>query len=173
MAAWRVPRGLAQAENGDAGALADPLLANGSPLNGSPHNGATHNGGSYGSQYASQYTTLPYEAAGGMGRRTPSLQWLDKAAEVRVAGALFGRLYSLAGVFFGSSSGVVLAGWQRFASVCLASLHHNPRLRCVLPAGVGCPPAGLRVRPHARRGAFRCARVKDLRLRLLGVSRSP
>lgn len=72
-AAWKAPRGLhgaSEAERaGDSGSLSDPLLTNG------------HNGGLYGG--TSQYGMEP---PGGMGRRTQSLQWLDKAAEVRVAG---------------------------------------------------------------------------------------
>ncbi|KAL4443298.1 hypothetical protein ABPG75_011035 [Micractinium tetrahymenae] len=76
-AAWKAPRGLSgmsQAEQGDSAALSDPLLL---------ANGSAHGDGLYG---GSQYATLSAEAVSGMGRRTQSLQWLDAAAEVRVAG---------------------------------------------------------------------------------------
>lgn len=75
-AAWKAPKGLSgagAAEAGDSGTLSDPLLT---------ANGSAHNGGLYGSHYGAP----PADGAGGMGRRTQSLQWLDKAAEARVAG---------------------------------------------------------------------------------------
>lgn len=81
-AAWKARRaaraGLAPADSADS--ATDPLLANGHGSGGGGlYGGAAANGGADG--------LGGLGGLGGMGRRTASLQWLDAAAESRVAGA--------------------------------------------------------------------------------------
>ena len=88
-AAWRARRSGTAANGGSGesgGGSTEPLLLNGPSGNGSAHGGSlyppTADGGANGG--------LANGAGGGLGRRTASLQWLNAAAESRVAGALSG-----------------------------------------------------------------------------------
>lgn len=84
-AAWKAPRGLASSDPEgllDSDGLLDPMLANG----GGPGNGTADGGTMYAPSAAAAAAGAAAGPAAGVLRRKQSLQWLNAATAVRVAG---------------------------------------------------------------------------------------